>query len=181
MLPSATFYFPPPTDRLKPGGCPAVAWSLDPAPSLDDRDHASFLVLPLLTLPYFGITLNREARARRGHWWCQIDSLSQSSYSLIILGGNGIAPTLGPELGEAVEYARASRSAATRRAHRSDFEIFRSWCEAKRLSPLPASAEAVAAFLAFDVRNGTKPTTLSRRLAASTPWWVIHHPLLRKR
>ncbi len=92
--------------------------------------------------------------------------MSQSSYSLIILGGNGIAPTLGPELGEAVEYARASRSAATRRAYRSDFEIFRSWCEAKRLSPLPASAEAVAAFLAFDVRNGTKPTTLSRRLAA---------------
>jgi hypothetical protein len=40
------------------------------------------------------------------------------------------------------------------------------WCDAKRLSPLPASAHAVAAFLAFEVRNGTKPTTLARRLAA---------------
>ena len=34
------------------------------------------------------------------------------------------------------------------------------------MSPLPTSAEAVAAFLAFDSKNGTKPTTLSRRLAA---------------
>jgi hypothetical protein len=33
-------------------------------------------------------------------------------------------------------------------------------------SPLPASAKAGASFLAFDVKNGTKPTTLSRRLAA---------------
>jgi hypothetical protein len=73
---------------------------------------------------------------------------------------------LGPELDEAIDYARSARSPATRRAYRSDFEIFRSWCEAKRLSALPASAEAVAAFLAFDVRNGTKPTTLTRRLAA---------------
>jgi site-specific recombinase XerD len=76
------------------------------------------------------------------------------------------AVSLGPELYEAIEYARAAKSPATRRAYRSDFEIFRLWCEAKRLSPLPASAEAVAAFLAFDVRSGTKPTTLTRRLAA---------------
>ena len=92
--------------------------------------------------------------------------MGHSSYSLIVSGGNGIAAALGRELEEAVEYARASRSAATRRAYRSDFEIFRSWCEGKKLSPLPACAEAVAAFLAFDVKNGTKPTTLTRRLAA---------------
>ncbi len=92
--------------------------------------------------------------------------MGHPSYSLIISGGNGIAPAHGPELDEAVEYARAAKSPATRRAYRSDFEIFRSWCEAKRLSPLPTSAEVVAAFLAFDVRNGTKPTTLTRRLAA---------------
>jgi site-specific recombinase XerD len=92
--------------------------------------------------------------------------MRQSSYSLIVSAGNGIAPAFGPELDEAIEYARASRSAATRRAYRSDFEIFRLWCEARRLCPLPASAEVVAAFLAFDVKDGTKPTTLSRRLAA---------------
>jgi site-specific recombinase XerD len=89
-----------------------------------------------------------------------------STQSVIIANARAIGSVLGPELNEAADYARAAKSAATRRAYRSDFEIFRSWCESKRLSPLPASAEAVAAFLAFDVRNGTKPTTLSRRLAA---------------
>jgi site-specific recombinase XerD len=79
---------------------------------------------------------------------------------------NSNAAALGPELGEAVEYAQAAKSPAARRAYRSDFKIFRSWCETRRLCPLPASAEAVAAFLAFDVKNRTKPTTLSRRLAA---------------
>jgi site-specific recombinase XerD len=76
------------------------------------------------------------------------------------------AASLGSELSEAVEYAQAAKSPATRRAYRSDFEIFRTWCEEKRLCPLPASAEAVATFLASDVKNGAKPTTLSRRLAA---------------
>jgi site-specific recombinase XerD len=92
--------------------------------------------------------------------------MGHSSYNLVAVGGNGIAATIGPELDEAVQYARAAKSPATRRAYGSDFEIFRSWCEAKRLCPLPASTEAVAAFLAFDVKNGTKPTTLTRRLAA---------------
>jgi site-specific recombinase XerD len=75
-------------------------------------------------------------------------------------------PAIGPELDEAVEYAQAAKSSATRRAYRSDFEIFRSWCETKGLSPLPASPEAVAAFLAFDAKSGTQSSTLERRLAA---------------
>jgi len=89
-----------------------------------------------------------------------------STQSVIIANARALDSVLGPELNEAADYARAAKSAATRRAYRSDFEIFQSWCDAKRLSPLPASAHAVAAFLAFDVRNGTKPTTLARRLAA---------------
>ena len=61
-----------------------------------------------------------------------------SFYSLIISNGNGVAVALGPELEQAVEYVRSANSPATRRAYRSDFEIFQSWCEAKRLSALPA-------------------------------------------
>jgi hypothetical protein len=57
---------------------------------------------------------------------------------------------LGPELEEAVGYARAEKAPATRRAYRSDFEIFRSWCEAKHVLALPALPEAVAAFLAAE-------------------------------
>lgn len=91
---------------------------------------------------------------------------NRTTQSVIIANPCALESALGPELAEAVDYARASRSAATRRAYCSDFEIFRAWCNSKGLSPLPASVEAVAAFLAFDVTNGTKPTTLSRRLAA---------------
>ncbi len=92
--------------------------------------------------------------------------MGNPSYSLIVSGGNRVAGQLGPELEEATQYARSAKAPATRRAYRSDFEIFRTWCDEKRLCPLPASAEAVAAFLAFDVKHGAKPTTLSRRLAA---------------
>jgi site-specific recombinase XerD len=92
--------------------------------------------------------------------------MGHSSYSLIVSGGNRVAGELGRELEEAIQYARSAKAPATRRAYRSDLKIFESWCETKRLCPLPASSEVVAAFLAFDVKNGTKPTTLTRRLAA---------------
>jgi site-specific recombinase XerD len=73
---------------------------------------------------------------------------------------------LGPELEAAAGYARAEKAVATRRAYRSDFEIFRSWCEAKRIPSVPAASKAVAAFLAAEAQRGTKPSTISRRLAA---------------
>jgi site-specific recombinase XerD len=124
-----------------------------------------FFGITFIDLTIFWYYLNMKPREARA--LTVLDRLmGHPSYSLIISNGNGAAAVLGPELEEAVEYARSAKSPATRRAYRSDFEIFRSWCEAKRLSPLPASAEAVAAFLAFDVKGGTKPTTLSRRLAA---------------
>lgn len=64
------------------------------------------------------------------------------------------------------EYARAEKAAATRRAYRSDFALFRSWCGAKRVPALPASSKAVAAFLAAEANRGAKVATISRRLAA---------------
>ena len=44
--------------------------------------------------------------------------------------------------------------------------LFKAWCEAKGVSALPASPETVAAFLAAETGNGTKPSTLGRRVAA---------------
>jgi site-specific recombinase XerD len=73
---------------------------------------------------------------------------------------------LAPELEEAVGYAKAEKAEATRRAYNSDFDLFRSWCAAKRVSALPASPEAVAAFLATEANRGVKVATISRRLAA---------------
>jgi site-specific recombinase XerD len=75
-------------------------------------------------------------------------------------------PALGTEIESAAEYARAEKAAATRRAYRSDFALFRSWCEAKRVPALPAAPKAVAAFLATEANRGAKVATISRRLAA---------------
>jgi hypothetical protein len=55
---------------------------------------------------------------------------------------------LGPGLDQAAGYARAEKSAVTRRAYRSDFRLFRTWYGAKQVTSLPAQPETVAAFLA---------------------------------
>jgi site-specific recombinase XerD len=88
------------------------------------------------------------------------------SQSLVIAGASGLPATLGPEIESAGEYARAEKAAATRRAYRSDFALFRSWCEVKRVAALPAAPETVAAFLAAEANRGVKVATISRRLAA---------------
>jgi site-specific recombinase XerD len=73
---------------------------------------------------------------------------------------------LAPDLSRAADYAREEKSPATRRAYRSDFRIFEAWCRARGVCALPASPEAVAAFLAHDVETGTRPSTLGRRVSA---------------
>jgi site-specific recombinase XerD len=66
----------------------------------------------------------------------------------------------------AAEYARAEKAEATRRAYRSDFEIFRSWCSERGAGALPAAPEAVAAFLAHEAERRIRPSTIGRRVAA---------------
>jgi site-specific recombinase XerD len=63
-------------------------------------------------------------------------------------------------------YARAGMASATRRAYRSDFARFRNWCDQRNVSPLPASSDAVAAFLAFEADSGMDPSTIVRRIAS---------------
>ena len=83
------------------------------------------------------------------------------------MGDAGALPAaLGSEFEEAAGYARAEKAEATRRAYRSDFGVFRSWCEAKHVLALPAQPKTVAAFLAAEASRGVKPSTIGRRLAA---------------
>jgi site-specific recombinase XerD len=70
------------------------------------------------------------------------------------------------EVATAAEYARAEKAEATRRAYRTDFEIFRAWCAERGASALPAPPEAVAAFLAHEAERGVRPSTIGRRVAA---------------
>ena len=53
--------------------------------------------------------------------------------------------------------ARAEKAEATRRAYRSDFELFRAWCAERHVSVLPASPESVAWILAPSATGLSKP------------------------
>lgn len=70
------------------------------------------------------------------------------------------------DMDAAQAYAREQHSPATRRAYRADLSAFTAWCRASGLEPLPASPEAVAAFLAAEAAAGAKASTLGRRVAA---------------
>jgi site-specific recombinase XerD len=80
--------------------------------------------------------------------------------------GSGVPVTLAPDLDRAVELALEEKAVATRRAYGSDFQIFEVWCQARAVSALPATPEAVAAFLAHSAETGSRPSTLGRRVAA---------------
>src|SRR5262249_35696830 len=79
-------------------------------------------------------------------------------------------PPLPGELAATLELAaalaRASKAKATQEAYGSDFRIFESWCQARGLSALPATAESLCAFLADEATLGKRASTLGRRLAA---------------
>ena len=72
---------------------------------------------------------------------------------------------LGPDLAAAIDLAKAEKAASTRKAYRTDFRIFREWCEARGVSALPAAPETVAAYLAAQAST-SKASTLGRRVAA---------------
>ena len=66
----------------------------------------------------------------------------------------------------AVRFAAAEKAPSTRRAYRTDFRIFTAWCQERDLDPLPALPATVAAYLAYEVGQNLRPSTLGRRLAA---------------
>jgi len=54
-------------------------------------------------------------------------------------------PALQIDLGLAMDFARASKSKATLAAYASDWREFECWCEDRRIPPLGATPEAIAA------------------------------------
>lgn len=69
-------------------------------------------------------------------------------------------------LNAAHEFARSSKSDATRRAYASDTADFSAWCSTVDQSPLPALPGTVAAYLASLVQRKLRPSTIARRVAA---------------
>ena len=78
--------------------------------------------------------------------------------------GRGFAPLAGI-IEEARSYSEAARAENTQRAYRSDWEHFVTWCDSRRLAPLPAKPGTVAAYLT-DHAGRLKASTLGHRLAA---------------
>jgi hypothetical protein len=93
-----------------------------------------------------------------------ITSGNSPSRSLIVADADTAPAALWPDLEEEAGYAHAEKSAAHQA--RSDFDQFRSWCQAKGVPALPAEPKTVAAFLAAEANRGVKPSTIGRRLAA---------------
>lgn len=63
-------------------------------------------------------------------------------------------------------YQRASKADATVRAYAADARAFEAWCRGYGFLPLPASPEAVAAFLVAEAEAGRSASTIGRRCAA---------------
>lgn len=63
-------------------------------------------------------------------------------------------------------YLAAEKSENTRRAYRSDWVHFTSWCSDVQAAPLPAAAATVARYLAALADQALAPSTIERRAAA---------------
>jgi site-specific recombinase XerD len=76
------------------------------------------------------------------------------------------ATGLEPSLDQVREYVRASKAENTLRGYQSDWRDFCAWCESRGgLSPMPAAADAVAAYIA-ECAGHLKPGSIQRRLNA---------------
>src|SRR5579871_1493578 len=79
----------------------------------------------------------------------------------------GMLPT---KLADATEraggFARAEKAPNTRKAYRTDFALFQTWCVEHGVMALPGMPETVAAFIAAEAERGSKASTIQRRLAA---------------
>jgi site-specific recombinase XerD len=87
-------------------------------------------------------------------------------WELVLTEGSGEAVPL-PLSDLAREFVRQSKSENTLRGYRSDWKEFYAWCEGHQLSPLPASPETVASYIA-ECAGRLKVGSIQRRLNAIT-------------
>jgi integrase len=98
-----------------------------------------------------------------------VDSVDAFFAARLLPGAPPVGSDYRDALATAESFAAAALSPATRRAYRADARVFVAWCSSlpERPSPLPASAETVAGFVADQAaRVGRKLSTIERRLAA---------------
>lgn len=81
------------------------------------------------------------------------------------LRNEGAEVTPLPSLEQVRQFIRASKAESTLRGYQSDWRHFCRWCEGHGQCPLPASPEAVAAYVA-DCAGHLKPGSIQRRVSA---------------
>jgi integrase len=64
------------------------------------------------------------------------------------------------------ELSEARRASNTRRCYAADWQQFREWCTAVGRSALPAGAETLALFVAHLAGDGSRSSTINRKLSA---------------
>jgi Phage integrase, N-terminal SAM-like domain len=86
--------------------------------------------------------------------------------SRVVLNEPAVPAVIEPEFQLASDFAAASKSRNTLIAYKSDLRVFCSWCDARELTAIPATAETIASYVASEAAAGRRPSTISRRLAA---------------
>jgi site-specific recombinase XerD len=81
--------------------------------------------------------------------------------------GRGVTATLEDLAGQAHGFMEAAKAPNSRRAYRSDWRHFESWCRSHGLASLPAMPETVALYLTA-LASDHKPATLQRKLTSIT-------------
>jgi integrase len=74
--------------------------------------------------------------------------------------------TSSPLSDESKEFIDRSRSSATKKAYRADWDRFVEWTEEKKLSSLPAEGSTVANYISHLATIGRAPSTISRVLSS---------------
>ena len=91
--------------------------------------------------------------------------MASASNELIPITPDGGALTT-VDLAAAAEYAESALAPNTLRAYRSALANFGAWCRAHGLEPMPASPEAIAAYVASLADQRRSPSTIGQRLSA---------------
>ncbi|GJE57315.1 site-specific integrase [Methylobacterium thuringiense] len=89
---------------------------------------------------------------------------SPTSAVEVLAGSGGNLPAEATAIVRA--YQRASKADATVRAYTTDARVFQDWCARYGFRSLPATPEAVAAFLVSEAEAGKAASTIGRRCAA---------------
>ena len=90
---------------------------------------------------------------------------AEQTTDLVPASGDGSMMANRPDTERAREFIRASKAESTLRGYRSDWREFYAWCQGQHVCALPASAEAVAAYIA-DCASRLKVGSIQRRLNA---------------